>query len=113
MSRQELPCATLRCAFGHVRRLWRAWRSLSAHFHSALLIYGLMLTDGYCRTPLQSGVVDVALRATDIKSLGIRIIQRLASFDARWQVGVRNKLHAERNRIGRPFADRLLPMCES
>src|SRR3982074_2656877 len=73
----------------------------------------MVLSDGYCRTALQSGVVDVALRATDIKSIGIRLVQRRGSFDARWEVRVRDKLHAERNCIGRPFGDRLLRLCDS
>src|SRR3982074_839257 len=77
------------------------------------MLFGLLLNDGYCRTALQSGVVDIALRATDIKSIGIRLVQRRASFNARWQVRVRDKLHAERNRIGRPFGDCRLRLCNS
>src|ERR1700682_1286071 len=73
----------------------------------------MILNDGYCRTALQSGVVDIALRATDIKSIGIRLIQRRGSFDARWEVRVRNKLHPERDRIGRPFSDRSLSRLDS
>src|ERR1700730_1022444 len=71
------------------------------------------LSDGYCRTALQSGVVDIALRATEIKSIGIRLVQRRASFNARWQVGVRDKLHPERDRIGSPFRDRSLRVLDS
>src|SRR3982074_797728 len=73
----------------------------------------MILDDGCCRTALQNGVVDVALRATAIKSIGIRLIQRRGSFDSRWEVRVRDKLHAERNRIGRPFGDRRLRLCDS
>src|ERR1700704_3461259 len=77
------------------------------------MLFGLILNDGYCRTALQSGVVDIALRATDIKSIGIRLIQRRGSFDARWEVRVRDKLHTKRNCIGRPFGDRRLRLCDS
>src|ERR1700716_2426577 len=73
----------------------------------------MILDDGYCRTALQNGVVDVALGATAIKSTGIRLIQRRGSFDARWEVRVRDKLHAERNCLGRPFGDALLRLCVS
>src|SRR5258708_2231442 len=73
----------------------------------------MILDGGCCRTALQNGVVDVALRATAIKSVGTRLIQRRGSFDARWEVRIRDKLHAERDRIGRPFGDRRLRLCDS
>src|ERR1700704_2349077 len=78
-----------------------------------MLIIRNDLDDGYCRTALQNGIVDVALRATAIKSIGIRLIKRRGSCDARWEVRVRDELHAKCNCIGRPCGDRLLRLCDS
>src|SRR5260221_10128718 len=73
----------------------------------------MSLNDGSFWTALEGGVVDIALRAGAIKSIGVRLVQRRGGFDARREVRVRDELHAERNRGGLPFGDRRLRLCDS